>query len=278
MQTPCLASACRATINVVWFSRHEPWQVYSKWKKANISISQTLICGRSSDREVNWKSIFPEATRQSIISPSSPSSLQCGDTSILVSSEQPIFSCLVFVFTLPPQFIVASRRLLDGSMMFALVPKLSKSSSTSTLSLLLLLRLFRTSLMTSSSSMLETSLPSSETSLYAPLLASAAGSAIESLFLLSDAVDCSSSSPPRSKERRCRNDLLRSLRCQLLSDSSSFLKLNDVCALKLAFGIILPSNNDKSWRWWWLLWSFELWLRLWREAVEYGGLIRPRNV
>lgn len=172
-------------------------------------------------------------------SPSSPSSLHCGETSILFSSEHPIFNCLGFVFTLLPQFIVASRRLRDGSLMFAFVTKLSKSESISRLGLLLL-RLLRTNLMTSSSSMFETSLPSSDTSLYAPL----AGNAIESR--LSDSVDCSSSFfRNNNKERRCRNDLLRSLKCQLLSESSSFLKLNDVCALKLLFAI-LPSNDDKS--------------------------------
>lgn len=211
-------------------------------------------------------------TWQGQYSPSSTSSLHCGETSILFSSEHPMFNCLVFVFTLPPQFIVASRRLRDGSMMFAFAPKLSESESISTLSLLLL-RLFRTNLMTSSSSMFKTSLPSSDTSLNAPPWT---GIAIESR--LSDSVDCSSS-PLRNnnKERRCRNDLLRSLKCQLLSESSSFLKLNDVCALKLLFAI-LSSNDDKSWRWWWLLWSFELWFRLWRGVEVYGGLMSPLNV
>lgn len=170
-------------------------------------------------------------------SPSSPSSLHCGETSILFSSEHPILSCLDFVFTLPPQFIVASRRLRDGSLMFDFVTTLPKSGSIATLGLLL--RLFRTNLMTSSSSMFRTSLPSSDTSLYALL----AGIAIDSPRL-SDSVGCSSP-PSRNKERRWRNDLLRSLKCQLLSESSSFRKLNDVCALKLLFAILL-SDDDKS--------------------------------
>lgn len=206
---------------------------------------------------------------------SSPS--HCGRTSILVSSEHPIFNCLVFVFTFP-QFIVVSRRLRVGSLLasdaISIIP--------------LAFRLLRTSLMTWSSSLSDTSLPSSNTSMNALL------AVIE--FLLSDSLDCCRCwCSFRIVERRCLNDLLWSFKCQLLSESSSFLKLNDVCALKLLFVILLPtsptllpslpSNDDKSCEWWWLLWSFELWFRLWRENEElllllllYGGLIRPRSV
>lgn len=149
---------------------------------------------------------------------------------------------------------------------------------------LLVFRLLLTSLMTwSLSSMSDVSLPSSDTSMNAPL----AGNAIE--FSLSDSLDCCFCSS--FSERRCLNDLLWSFKCQLLSESSSFLKLNDVCALldtRLPLLLLVPlppSNDDKSWRWWWLLCCFELWFRLWREdEVEakalalYGGVIRPRNV